>query len=175
MASSSQGPSFESSQDDLYEGSPPQRPVQEPELPPYKHYHREPPSEGIHSSYSSPSSYRSPRRRLQLLSSQASPLPRSQAYWYKKKLFVIQNHPSNPSKLRIQCTQPSCKYFQDTKDRRVGGSGNLIRHYQSKHKLIPILEEDEKIQQLAAQPLSSLLKADFFTPRFNGDKDQKLR
>jgi hypothetical protein len=75
------------------------------------------------------------------------------------------------TKLRMRCTQEKCPHFQDTQDRKVGGSGNLIRHYESKHKSIPATEKAEK----ELQPRREVQQADFFQPRYTGEKDQKMR
>ena len=68
----------------------------------------------------------------------------------------------------MSCTQPNCEYTQDTKDNKIGGSGNLVRHYESKHKSIPATEKAEK----AGGPQKEVTQANFFAPRFTGDKDQ---
>ena len=47
-------------------------------------------------------------------------------------------------KLRMKCTQENCPYKQDTINSKIRGSGNLVRHYESKHKDILVTEKAEK-------------------------------
>jgi hypothetical protein len=70
----------------------------------------------------------------------------------------------------MTCTQPDCTYTQDTKDNRVRGSGNLVRHYKSKHKSIVATERAAK----EAGPQQAVLQASFFVPRAIREKDQYL-
>lgn len=124
-------------------------------------------------SQNGPSNTPSPRRppRLQQAHIAAPPFPKCNSYWYKKKLFKLENVQGDYSKLVIRCTQPNCLFKQVNKTRVIGGSGNLIRHYEAHHKSIPITEEGAKA--LAIQSGPNTVAKDFFVSK--GSKDSKLR
>ena len=46
--------------------------------------------------------------------------------------------------LQISYIQPNCKYKQFIKDKKVGGSSNLIQYYKTKHRDIPATKKAEK-------------------------------
>jgi hypothetical protein len=71
----------------------------------------------------------------------------------------------------MSCTQSSCDYTQDTANNKIGGSGILVHHYESKHKSIPATEKAEKAQE----PQNVVQQPNFFAPRFPGERDQRLR
>jgi hypothetical protein len=79
-------------------------------------------------------------------------LPKSDAYWSKKKLLIIENNPNDWTRIQIRCAQPDCTFIQYNKDRYVGGSGNLIRHYQRHHKHIPASEQEANEKAAESQP-----------------------
>lgn len=153
----------------------------ESDLPPHHpSARRSPPPTGIHNNISSssrPPARRSPRKHAssQPTSSapvrpqRAPPLPTSTSYWYRKKLFTVEWIERN-TKLRMRCIQPNCNWYQDTRDHKIGGSGNLVRHYETKHKEIPASEKVEK--EMAPREVP---QAAFFQPRVPGEKDGKLK
>jgi hypothetical protein len=77
----------------------------------------------------------------------APPLPKSTSYWFKKKLFTVSWIKPDHKKLQMGCTQPNCNYTQDTANNKIGGSGNLVRHYESKHRSIPATDKADKAQE----------------------------
>jgi hypothetical protein len=101
----------------------------------------------------------------------APPLPKSTSYWFKKKLFTVSWIKPDHKKLQMGCTQPNCNYTQDTANNKIGGSGNLVRHYESKHRSIPATDKADKAQE----PQRVVQQADFFAPSFPGERDQRMR
>lgn len=106
----------------------------------------------------------------------APAIPTTQAFWSRKGLFRIVNNPDDWDRINICCTK--CDWVQKNKDRTIGGSGNLTRHYQSKHKDTPADENAEvlKIQHdQQAKHGQNNQPANFFTAANSDRRDKKFR
>ena len=138
------------------------------ELPPRTHLsrlQRSPPPAGIHKN----TLRRSPRKLKE------PALPKTNAFWYKEKRFKMEWATHEYKQINIVCLQPNCFWSQKTQNNKVGGSGNMIAHYHSKHSGIPITEAEvytkaKKIKLTKAEAQTAL-----FQTRTSRTNDHTLR
>jgi hypothetical protein len=82
------------------------------------------------------------------------PLPKTNAYIFTKGLYQRTLLDTTPRSVLYTCTQLGCTYKRTMATIQVVSTGNLIKHYNNRHKDIPtsIAEEKEKEAQKQEKP-----------------------
>jgi hypothetical protein len=100
-------------------------------------------------------------------------IPKTNAYIFTAGLFTRTKLATSPASVEYVCTQPTCSYKATVLSAKVLSTGNLLKHYHSRHKDIPTNYKDAKDRSAAfavAKP-----KEDFFRTYNTGLSSEKAR
>ena len=92
-----------------------------------------------------PALRRSPRRP------RGPSLPKTNAYIFTKGLYQRTLLDTTPRSVQYTCTQPGCIYSRKMETVQVVSTGNLIKHYNNRHKNIPTSLAEEKQMEISEQ------------------------
>jgi isocitrate dehydrogenase len=112
-----------------------------------------------------PALRRSPRRPRGPIT-----LPKTNAYIFTKGLFQRTLLDTTPRSVQYICTQLGCMYSKKVETIQVVSTGNLIKHYNNRHKDIPtsVAEEKQKKAEIKEKP-------EFFRVYSSGSIDERFR
>jgi hypothetical protein len=79
-------------------------------------------------------------------------IKQSSAYIFTAKLFTCKVLDTSPASVLYSCAQPNCQYITSSPLHRVLSTGNILKHYHSRHKGIATSKAEAKQVSNALNP-----------------------